>query len=816
MKPLKAVTLEMSLKPFHSTDQNDVEVVCRELFEAWKPLTKHAQTVCVLLWTADGSEILDYDGREDAELEWCRYIGGANPLLNLNKETDPDGVGLHTRWYLYTKNPPTFTNGFLKRLITTLKRIGTEATGKPILVGETFDPGPEFAKSDFKYNRHREICVGASMGQKSMVCCYATLNADSHAYAAYPDGIPDNTPFGTFFGKQAQRFLTDLGFDYLWLSNGFGFGTETWNVNGATFDGKTFYPEKIEETQRRILDFWRLFRSEFHLPVQTRGTNLTTGIDFATDAVNLEKIYAGDFNILAPPNSPWAAINGDFGLELAGYLSHIAKLPAYENDPDSYLFRFYLHDPWWMNSPWLDRYESQPHDIYLPLSVSRINPQGQTVTPDHLNLLTVDNSLGEMPENCVNEVIPHLLKGFETAPDAPAPFVWVYPFNEYHENASGNIAKLFFEDRFIVQAINNGLPLNTVIASDDFIRLFADSPDFLRHSVLVVPVPANSSLLNDALLRFVQNGGQIMLYGALSSADEKLLNALKIRNKSPLTGEMALETHFKGDIFRTGTYSSRLFYDGVLTDGGVTESTDGSPNLSALAVVRQNDQARVVLSHTSDPNRNGGGIVWCRGSSSANAETDQDTAPLARYFALAAEQFGYSTRFVLRSPQTPAPVITLHRNRNALWLSAYNPDTTTDIHFNTPLGAPLLTGFETILENGRSVYRLPRAAHAPCRVFVRQSVGGVLQCKERAPVSYRQRHKLEVNGLRDASIYVLPLDGDFQGLELLLNAQQPFVIGEPFTPKPVETAFGPALFAEHVTGSLQISDLFFPPESSQS
>lgn len=104
------------------------------------------------------------------------------------------------------------------------------------------------------------------------------------------------------------------------------------------------------------MDFWRLFRKECpNLRVETRGTNLTVGIDFATDGVNYQALYSGSFDFLPPPNSPWAALDGDFGLEICGYLSRIARLP--EQD---YLFRFYVHDPWWVNSPWLDRYEGQP------------------------------------------------------------------------------------------------------------------------------------------------------------------------------------------------------------------------------------------------------------------------------------------------------------------------------------------------------------------------------------------------------------------------------------------------------------------------
>ena len=85
-------------------------------------------------------------------------------------------------------------------------------------------------------------------------------------------------------------------------------------------------------------------------------------------------IYDGDYGLLPPPNSPWAAITGDFGLELMGHMSRIAGLPKDgENIRHPYLFRFYIHDIWWVNSPWYDRYNSQPHDIYLPLSVARLD-----------------------------------------------------------------------------------------------------------------------------------------------------------------------------------------------------------------------------------------------------------------------------------------------------------------------------------------------------------------------------------------------------------------------------------------------------------
>lgn len=193
---------------------------------------------------------------------------------------------------------------------------------------------------------------GKYNGAKTFVCCYATLNEDKEHYAGFPSGIPQGTPFGTFFGRQSQHFLTDMGFDFLWLSNGLGFGMETWSATGAVFDGKQFHPEKLNDTREKIIDFWTKFRTECpEFRIETRGTNISVGTDLAKDGVDLKAIYNGGFNMLPPPNSPWAALDGNFGLELAGYMSRISELPD-----DRYLFRYYTHDPWWANSPWLDRY----------------------------------------------------------------------------------------------------------------------------------------------------------------------------------------------------------------------------------------------------------------------------------------------------------------------------------------------------------------------------------------------------------------------------------------------------------------------------
>ena len=64
MKPvkLKNVTLELSSKPFRDESEETMYTVCGKMFSQWKLLIDSADRFSVLLWIADGSEILEYSG----------------------------------------------------------------------------------------------------------------------------------------------------------------------------------------------------------------------------------------------------------------------------------------------------------------------------------------------------------------------------------------------------------------------------------------------------------------------------------------------------------------------------------------------------------------------------------------------------------------------------------------------------------------------------------------------------------------------------------------------------------------------------------
>ncbi len=730
---MKNITLEMSLKPFKSLEKENIRKVCENVFEQWKPLLKHGNAVSIMLWTSDGSEILDYRGNEDDEFEWAYRIGGANNTEGEHKDVDPRGTGLHTTNYLYAENPPVITYKMLKSIIKELKETGTRLTdGKKIRVGATFDPGPEFAKSSFKYERHPEICMGKEMGH-AMVCSYAKLKADNVSYAGFPDGIPEGLPIGTFLGRQAYLFVKNMDFDYIWLSNGFGFGRDTWSATGAVFDGEDVKFDELDKIKNDVNDFWDYFRAEFKdYPVETRGTNMSMGIDLAADGVPLKEIYNGGYNILPPPNSPWAAIDGDYGLELMGYMSRIAYIPT-----EDYMFRFYLHDIWWMNSPWYDRYNSLPHDIYLPMAIGRIDENGNMMPPTNFNILSIDNSLGDMPESCVNEPIPHFIKGIKEMPDEPSPVVWVYPFDEYSDaDSKQKLKQMYSEDWFIRGAINNGFPLSSVTTTANFIK---QDKNIYKASVLVTPVPYANSEFENEIISYVKKGGRVIFYGSTDLAGRKFTELTGVTKGAEISGEL--------DIFIDGKRCGTILHEDKICGGKI--GTYAAKNVFAKA-------GNCAIGIKGD------NFVWLRGTvSSAVSETasrpvqhNEEEYFLSETLMIKALSYFKTDIIYEKELSQPRPVMTLHRFDNAFIFSIFSPSTTVKTKIKMPYGAPILDAYETKLEDGYSTYYFPKAEHKECRVFVEQE-SGIVSCSELAPVSCEYRRRVIVKGLKNATVRFL-------------------------------------------------------------
>lgn len=764
------VELELSLKPFVDTSAEGCRKVARTLFRQWMPLIRRGTSTAVMLWVADGSEILDYNGREEDDFPWCQYIGTGNPTVDEHTIHTPEQwLSLHVRPFPY-RGPEElrkFTYGELKRVVTAIKEVGREMTGEEIKVIATFDPGPEFAPSSFKFERHAEISRGSNVecttGDSSMngkvkgwVNAAATLHADKHPYATYPDGIPEGTPFGEFLGRQAGRFCDDLGFDGLWLSNGFGFAFSAWNWQGQVFDGKRFRAEDIKTTRDGIRRFWETFTHAFgDRIIEARGTNLSTAIDIATHGSPVDTIYSYPF--LTPPNSPWAALDSRFGLELVGYLSHIA-----ETTEKGYLFRYYIHDPWWYNSPWFDRYGGNPHDIYLPLSTARLDGKGNVTRPAGLNLLSCDDSFGHMPERLPIEVIPHLNAAFDTYSDAPGLLTWVYPFRYYCEHGlrDRKPEDIFLDDWYMESAVDAGLPLGSVISDAN---LATCTPEKLRRTILVSRVPDAGTLHEEGILKTVRAGLRILFYGSTANASDTLLKLIGVTHTASLGGtDFDISTTLTEDTFVSGSVSHTLRHVPLVSGGGLIEVA--RPGTDVTVTVRGNGETRTYGTYNKDA-----GIAWIRGSFPHNADVNGQIPklldhtkffPVGTLMRLSLQKFGVTLRFFAFHPNDKLPLLLYPASRGGYFQTGFSKNTTIRAALSTPMGAPIPVTCDAIVEDSVA-YVTPKVwGHDELRVFVKQKERSSITCRLAAPETLLVDHHIILEGLCDATVTFLAPKGD--------------------------------------------------------
>ena len=815
MNEFGEITLEMSLKPFKVNSDSYIEEKTREVFLQWQRLLKHGRQISVLLWIGDGSELLEYRGDLNEQIEWGRYVGGANPWVRKPIEGEHlDPNTLHARNHLYIEDPPVFAYADVARIVSTIKRVGLEVTGKEILVGETFDPGPEFAVSEFKYERHPEVCLGVVSGYP-FIGCYATLHADSKQYAAFPDGIIEGTSFGDFFGRQAQCFLSDLGFDYIWFSNGLGFGIEPWATSGAVFDGAGFDNSRAAEVKKLTLEFWRRFREGCDYPIRTRGTNMATGIDLSSDAVPLREIYETVTDLQPPPNSPWVSLDGDFGLELGGWMSHIVRTPGRE-----YPFRFYTHDPWWANSPWLDRYERYPHDIHMPMSVSRIDADGNIELPSVLEFLSIDDSFGRTPDQVPNEVIPEILYSRENASDAPGPLVWVYPFDHYHDlvNEDGGLEKVFFGDWYIRGAINRGLPLNTVVDHSHIESLLRRNPRLFSESILVIPVLRYPDSFFTAVIEYLKQGGKALFYGSLCESPDFFREFLSVELDTPLSGEFEISKAMPGDTYREEIQSRKLMHPSEFSDGGVTEKSARSA--SELMTLQQGDEHRTYALYKQC--ENDGAAVWVRGSNSfvspitTRLPVEYDPRSYVRPSVLmrhALAELGYDFGFESVRMEKDEPVQTVCRHRNGFRISGFLPNTSSTLLLRFPWGVPILTSTDPEVGDDRSRYRFERAYTKECRIFLEKQVDDtVVRCNELPAVSVKYKRRLLVRGLLHADLLFFPEHGYDETttfyrdkVDSHYRTEFPLDEADRVEPERIASGWGTCLKIRDFTGALLIS-----------
>jgi len=756
---LNNVTLELSAKPFIDDRPETMKIVCRKMFRQWQNLTDMADIVSILLWISDGSEILEYTGDLSQKFEWAYWCGCANNIPPRGTETEREKINTHKFPKKYREDAAPRPYSWLKELIATIKSIGREMTGKSIRVGAIFDNGPEFAISEFKYKRHKEIAQANTLFPGSFVTCNSTLNYDPQPYAAYPEGIPQGTTLGEYLGKQFKVFAEDMGYDYIWLSNGMGFGTETWGITGALFNKEKFYPQKADEAAKTMLEFWNDFTKYWPKEkIETRGSNFSAGLELSTDAAPLKELYE-DFKIAPPVNSPWAALNYNSGLEIAAWMSHIAELPD-----NRFPYRFYAHDPWFMNSPWLDRYGREPWDIYQPLSICRINENGEAQTPNSVAILTVDDTRGQMPDQVPDEVIPHLKEALRHAPDQAGPLVWVYPFAEYSDMVRGDNKSpdiVFNEDMFIAEAIQQGLPLNTVISTGNFTKVMERNTNAFMDKILIVPVSAYK-----VVKEFISKGGQVIFYGSLNSAPQELCQLLNMKKKHPLAGYAVIEQQQEYDMFKNDLQSTASHIHEVFNCGGITEAiASGSDNTAVVASAVIDEERRVVasLSKLSENQRIGFVRSLLPSAKEINEKNrgfdygkPEDIFPVEKLMRNILSEFGWKVNFKAHDNSATLPRICISRNNNAFYYSIFSPETFVEINMSTPYGAPILTEMQTLVSNNVCMWNPGKSWHKECRCFVKQKKQSIIDSKIVYPAYPEYHQRRFYYNLKNADIVFFP------------------------------------------------------------
>ncbi|RED54409.1 hypothetical protein [Cohnella lupini] len=769
-KRLHRVTLEMSLKPFTNMERSAIEAVCEEAIRQWLPLIGMADSCSMLLWVADGSEILTWDGNWEREIEWGRYIGFANEDKFGHEPNDPRIAKV------YRPDACAITYADLRFIVGAFKRIAAENFGIRMEVGATFDAGPEFAYSDFKYKLHPEI-NHAELGGKeialkadyNVICTWSNLCEDRNAYAAYPEGIPEGTPFGEYLGRQCASFLPELGFDYIWFSNGFGFSYFPWTYLGANYDGTALPLADYEELTGRTLSFWEHFKRECpDFRTEVRGTNFGTGMDLAKDFIPLAELYRRKYIEYPPPNSPWGALNFDFGLEIASHMSRIAVLPG-----ETYPYRFYPNDPWFWQNPWWDLYDREPHDIYCPLTVARMNSEGDLQNPGIIELLTIDTEKGELNADCPAEVIPHLRRAIEDFPDRAGILTWLYPFTEYHAAVaeSANESKtVFFEEWLVRNAVNQGLPLNTVLSTDEFAAMTAEAKTKLRDTIVFAPASGLTGENGRLLAAFVREGGKAIIYGAVT--DPRWLELLNLRQDRGLEGELTLKNAMQPDTLLDEASISKKFKHDPLIGGGalnevLNDGDDLTTKVCATATSLREDEVRILALTRELPEWNGGKVGWVRGSLPSEggtvtqlpvrqADAYSDLSILARQILA---EFGYDLRQTKPEEASKSALLFVSRRDNGFLFTGCRQDTSVSLRMRFPDGVPVVTGQTIRAGQGAAAYSFDRTFHDECRIFVDQQETTTVFCREYMPIPTPRKNSvrfIHVTGLREATVTIYP------------------------------------------------------------
>lgn len=753
------LSLELTAKIFTSRDPKAVERIVHELFSIWRRPIQHADEVCICMSIGNGEHILKWSGNLSDELEWDRYKGHNNAKYAFDMENFA-GIPLE----LYKENPLPMTYMDLLFICDTLKRVCLEDHGKICRLFTNFEPGPEFAESSFKYVEHPEILNRQGNAHGASVAFDAVLHEDKYHYAAYPDGIPEGEPFSRFLGKQVNHFFQTFGYEGISLSNGLGFGTYPWTLNGRNFDGRQFGLVDFNEEAASMSEFWEIFKKEAPYPAAAQGTNWPVAADLATKCIPLKDYYDKQYLAMPLANTVSVFFNDSVGFSMQALMSRSSYA-------DGFRLYFYLNDMWYPQNPFEDYpYDEEAYDFYIPASMTLVDSGGNIETLSGAAIGSVHNEKGDFAESTYVKFLPHYERALSHLPDTIGPLTLLYPFEEYHEAARRDnkyLPMLYFTDCFSATAIDSGLPLNSVCSTDNFSKALEKGT--LNGTVLMTPLPIENAPYVDMLIQYIQKGGQVLFYGSEKYADKRIKDVLGLKTDASISGELTVYAdQTLSEIADEPLTGATVLHTEIDSDAGVSSVADGC---FVLCEVLKNQTRRAYMTE-KDIGR--GKAVWVRGSLPFSIEDgenivyhDSKYVSAPRFLRYALSRFGW--KILQKFPQKGAPMqLMMFRCDNALYFTGYAPDNTLSLGLSTPMGAPLLSGYTTQIQGGVAWYHVPTTLWKPCNIFVRQNEG-----KIRVRHVYNGRKfktcTYAVSGLENADLCIFVPEAHWNSVEITVS-----------------------------------------------
>ena len=310
------------------------------------------------------------------------------------------------------------------------------------------------------------------------------------------------------------------------------------------------------------------------------------------------------------------------------------------------------------------------------------------------------------------------------------------------------------------------------------------------------------------MLRALGAGLSVLLYGNPAFASEKIRSLLGVEETEPISGDLTIETEMLKDTARDLPLPKRLRHIPLLSDGGVSEKPAAGGQAVYCAFVTDGVSRRVYAC----VNRHAGNgvLAWVRGSfphdpekSGALPEQLDKTVffPAAAMLRAMLAPLGVTLRFAGETRKGDLPVVHVSMNDNALYVTGYAKDTTVRTLMSFPYGAPLMEGFECVLENDTSEYISPKWWHRRCRLFARQKERGVVSVVRRTAEHPILDERFLVTGLRDAVLTVCPPVGARVRIVRAEGSHMLSSTSEPMTVSPD----GKTLTAEHLNGDFFIA-----------